>query len=178
MISVFISQFEIRSSQFLRRVSCDRGPIGHVARDDRARADNCTLADAHAAQDGRVAADAGAALYNGSDYLPVSLSLERAGGCSRARILVINKHDPVPDKDLVFNGHAFANETVRRDFTMAAHTRALLNLNERSDAGSVANLAAVQIYEVINFDILPEFYVGRDQAELSGHERECVGVSC
>src|SRR6185369_2287373 len=87
---------------------------------------------------------------------------------------VVNKHDAVTDEDLVFDLHALADETMRRDFTVAAHAGVLLDFDERSNAGSVANLAAVKIYEVIDFDVAPEFDVGRDHAELSGHEMEIV----
>src|SRR6476620_5246661 len=74
------------------------------------------------------------------------------------------------DEDFVFDGHSFADKCMRGNFAAPPDASVLLNLDERSDLGLVANLAAVKIYEVVNDDIAPKFDVGRDDTELAGHE--------
>jgi hypothetical protein len=68
----------------------------------------------------------------------------------------------VPDEDLVFNRDAFTNEGAARYFTVASDPRALLNLDERADAGVVADLTTIQVDEVVDGDIAPRFNVRRD----------------
>jgi len=45
-----------------------------------------------------------------------------------------------------------------------------LNLDESADLSSVAYFTSIEIYEVVNDDIAPESYVGRDDTEFTRHE--------
>jgi hypothetical protein len=54
----------------------------------------------------------------------------------------------VPDKDLVFDRHAGADESVRRDLAAGADIRAALYLDEGADARIRTDRAAVQIHKV------------------------------
>ena len=78
------------------------------------------------------------------------------------------------DEDFVFEADAFADKTVTGDFTIAPDASALLNLDKRANARPVADLASVEIYEMMNFDIAPELNVRRDYRELTGHESESL----
>jgi len=167
---ILISIPQSAIGNYPRWISCDSRPGRNIFRDDGAGAHDGVFADRDAAQDRRIATDARPRFHNCRDHFPVGIALQRAALGRRARILVVDKNDAMANENFVFDGHAFADETVTRDFAVAADARAFLNLNERADARSVADLAAVKIYEVMNFDIAPEFDVGRDHAELSGHE--------
>ncbi len=128
------------------------------------------FADSHAAQDRDATADAGSALNQRLPDLPVSFCLQRSLRSGGTGILIVNKDNAVADEDLIFNGHAFADKAVTRDFAVAADGHAFLDFDERADFGSVTDLATVKIYEVVDGYVLAKFDVGRDYAELSGHE--------
>jgi hypothetical protein len=55
----------------------------------------------------------------------------------------------VADEHVIFDRHPFADKTVRRNLAVTADARALLDLDKRAEAGTVANLTAVQIYEMM-----------------------------
>ncbi len=133
-------------------------------------AHRCLLANREAAKNYRAAADAGPALDDGGHRFPISLCLQIPSLVCGSRKLVIDENDAVPDEDFIFNRDGFADKTVTRYFAVTPYPRVLLNLDESSDFGSVTNFAAVEIYEVINNDIAPEFYIRRDDTELTRHE--------
>ena len=64
----------------------DRRVVGNVARDDRARADERALADAHSAEDGRAGADRGSVRDHRPLQLPVRLGRDFASRAGRARV--------------------------------------------------------------------------------------------
>lgn len=90
------------------------------------------------------------------------------------RILVVDKDNAVTDEDFVFDSHTFADKRVARDFAVATHVRAFLNLNERTNPGAVADLTAVQVDEVMDDYVATQRYVRSDDTELSGHELEAT----
>jgi hypothetical protein len=57
-----------------------------------------------------------------------------------------------------------------RDFAVTADACILLDLDERSQPGSVPNFAAIQIDKVVNRDVPPQLDVSCDYAEFPGHE--------
>src|SRR5262249_59221391 len=57
---------------------------------------------------------------------------------------------------------ALADEGVAGDLAAASDRRALLDFDEGADLGLVADLAAVEIDEARQLDVLPEFHVGSD----------------
>jgi len=52
---------------------------------------------------------------------------------------------------------------VAGDFAVAPDLRVLLDLDKRADLGVIANLAAVQVDERREFDVLPKFDIGSDR---------------
>jgi len=64
------------------------------------------------------------------------------------------------DEDFVFKVDTFADKTVAGDFAIAPNARAFLNLNKRSDGRTIADFAAVEIYEMMNFRSRPSLTSG------------------
>ena len=157
----------------MRRARDDRAGR-HVARDDRAGPDDRTGPDPDAAEDDRAGAQRGAALDDRLQQLPVLLRLQGAVARRRARVLVVDEHDAVPDEDLVLDRDPLADEGVALDLAAGADPRSPLDLDERPDPGRVADLAAVEIRERSDDDVRPEADVveqpvGRVVRGLSRH---------
>src|SRR2546429_652397 len=150
-------------------VSDDRRSGRHVFGNNRAGADHCAFANRHAAKNCGAAADTRVPLYDGGNHQPVTRGLPGSISIGGAWNLVINKSDAVSNEDFVFDRHTFADETMTRDFAVAPDTCPLLDFDECSNAGAVADFAAVKIYKMIDDHIAPEFYVRRDNTELSWH---------
>ena len=74
-------------------------------------------------------------------------------------ISVVDKGHIVPDENVVFDSHAFADESMTGDLAPRAYSGVLLNLNERSELALIPNLAPVKVYELRKFDILAELDV-------------------
>ena len=85
---------------------------------------------------------------------PVCFRLQRAARRGRARVLVIDEINAVADEDFVFDRDAFTDESVARYFAVAAYPDTFLNLDEGADLCAVADLAAIQVDEVINRHVL------------------------
>src|ERR1041385_5867622 len=152
-----------------RRVSHDRGLGRHIFGYDRAGAHHCAFANRHAAENRGPAADAGAPLYNGRNHRPITRDLPGSVRVGSAGNLIVNKSDAVPDEDLVFDRHTFADEAMTGDFAVAADTGTLLDLDEGSHAGAVADFAPIEVYEIMNDYIASEFYIKPNHTELSWH---------
>ena len=100
-----------------------------------------------------------------------SLSVCRPPPAGRgAWIVVVDEIDAVTDEDLVFNGHAFADEGVAGNLAVASDRDAFLNLDERADPGAVPDLTTVEIDEVVNVYVATELDVRRDLANSPSHQ--------
>jgi len=64
------------------------------------------------------------------------------------------------DEDAILDHHTLTDERVARDLAAAAHLGVLLDLHERSDLGLVADVAAIQIDELPEHDVLPSLTSG------------------
>ena len=58
------------------------------------------------------------------------------------------------DKDIVFDGHAFADKGVAGYFAVFADKSVFLNLDKGTDFGVVANGAAIEVDEVVDLNVL------------------------
>ena len=76
-----------------------------------------------------------------------------AVGC--AWITIVDESDAVPDKDVVFQGHAFTNKRVTRNLAARADSGVLLDLDKRSNLGLVANLTTIEVDETKDAHIAP-----------------------
>src|SRR5262249_20678397 len=112
----------------------------------------------HPAHDRGARADRRPLLHQRRDAAPVSLCLTPAVH-GRAGILVVDERHVVADEHVVFDRHAFANEGVARDLDAATDLGTLLDLDERSDRRFVADLALVQVDEIIDPDVVAELDV-------------------
>src|SRR5580704_297159 len=116
--------------------------------DHAASAHNGVFADGDIRKDGRSGADRRALLNYGALDLPVGLGLQISVRCGRTRVAVVDEHHAMADKDVVFNGHAFTDEGVARYLAALADARVLLDFDERSNLGFVANFASIKIDEL------------------------------
>src|SRR5438876_11606772 len=144
------------------RVADDNGAGRDILCYDCAGADHRAFANHHTAKNCGAAADTRPPLYDGGNHRPVTRGLPGSISIGGAGNLVVNKSDAVSNEDFVFDRHTFADETMTRDFAVAPDTCPLLDLDECSNAGAVADFAAVKIYKMMDDHIAPEFYVRRD----------------
>ena len=99
------------------------------------------------------------------NHLPVGLGLEPAVG-RRARVEIVDEHDPVADEDLVLDRHALADERVALDLASGADHGVLLDLDEGADPGVVADLASIEVNERVQGDVFAQPDVRRDPDEV------------
>lgn len=119
--------------------------IGDIACDDRSCPDHGTLSDGDAAKDDCTAANGCASFHTRWDDLPVVFRLQLpVVGCG-ARIQVIDKHHTVSYENVVFDGYAFANEGVGRNFAAISNDGIFLHFDEGADLGFIADSAAVKV---------------------------------
>ena len=121
-----------------------------------------------------MAADTGLGSHDRWNYLPIQVSLKCAAFSCSARIFIVDENDAVADKNLVLDRDAFTDKAMRGNFAVTAYACTSLNLDERADARAVADLAAIEINEVMDFDVAAELDVRRDYAELSRHENSSI----
>jgi len=143
---------------------------GNICGYHRAGSDNGVFADGHAAEYGRATANAGPALDDDGHYCPIIIRLYGASRPGGARIFVVDEGHAMTHEDLVFDRHALTDERVTRYFAVATHVDAFLNLDEGTDFSAVADLATVEVNEMVNDYVTTESNVSSDYAELSGHE--------
>ena len=60
-------------------------------------------------------------LHDRALHLPIFLGLQFAVGGRGPRITVVDKRHSVPDEDIVFDGHAFADKGVAGNLAALAH---------------------------------------------------------
>ena len=107
--------------------------------------------------------DRSAAFHARRRHRPVRLRLQPTAR-GRARIPVVDEHNPVSYKYFRLKDHSLAEKTVRGDFASRADGRVLLDFHERADSRLVADRAAVEVDEVRLADrhVLAELHVRRD----------------
>src|SRR3990172_6752447 len=109
-------------------VASDDGVGSYVSSDDTARPDDRILSDGHAAENGCAGTDRGTLLDNRPLDFPVFLRLKLTVQRGRTRVRIVDEGYAVTDKNVVFDGHAFAHEGVTRNLAAAADRGVLLNL--------------------------------------------------
>ena len=92
--------------------------------------------------------------------LPVVVPCKVTVLIRRLRELVVDEHHPVADEHAVADPHAVADERVALDLAALADHSSALNLDERADARSGTDAAAVEIREREDDDTLAELDVG------------------
>ena len=110
---------------------------------------------------------------------PVVSRLQIAAAGRRARPLVVDEEDAVPDEDLVRKRHARADERVALDLAARADLDPALDLDERTDSALVADPAAVEVRERVHHDARAELHVVKESVRRlvfrpvrHGHEPE------
>jgi hypothetical protein len=121
--------------------------IGDIASDHCARANHRLFAYGHPGKNYGSASNGSSPFDARSHNQPIIFSLQSPFH-GRARIQIIGEHNAVPDENVVFDGHAFANKRVRRNLATLPDNRILLDLNKRSNFGVIADCTAVEIYQI------------------------------
>ena len=71
----------------------------------------------------------------------------------------------MPDKNIIFNSYACANEGMTRYFAACAHLGTTLDFHKAADSCVITDFAAIQIYITIEADAVAKFDVcGNAQA--------------
>src|SRR5207247_8574613 len=102
--------------------------------------------------------------------LPVLPGLELSPRSRRPRIRVVDEGDSVADEDVVFDRHAFADEGVARNLASPPDLRILVALDDRPDIRFVADITAVPVDALREFDALRQSHVDRS-ATVCVHRR-------
>lgn len=66
------------------------------------------------------------------------------------------------DEHFIFKGHAFANESVARDFASVANPHSLLDFHEGADLDVIADFAPVEIGKGEHLDSLAKLHIRSD----------------
>jgi hypothetical protein len=68
----------------------------------------------------------------------------------------------MPDKGIVFNDNALADEAITRNPAMLSHAGILLNLDLGAYLCSLADGASVEVDELRQLNIVPQLHIFRD----------------
>ena len=79
---------------------------------------------------------------------------------------IVDERHAVTDEDVVFDGDAFANKGMAGNLAIAADGGILLDLDECANLGVIADLAAVQVDELGELDVLAQLYVRCDTEDI------------
>src|SRR5262249_25610830 len=90
---------------------------------------------------------------------PIFLCLKVTRRINSSWVSVVDKHHMVTHKYAFFDGYAFADEAVARDFAVHSYPCSLLYLDERSNLRPASNLAAVKIDELVDLYVFAERYI-------------------
>lgn len=121
--------------------------------DDTACTDNRFFADRYPTKYSGIAADRRAAFDQRGDTGPIGRSLQLTCRRRRPRVPVIRKHDSMAHKDVIFNGHAFANKRVTTNLGSTTDLDAALDFYKCPNLCLIADLTSIQIHEGINLYI-------------------------
>jgi hypothetical protein len=77
-------------------------------------------------------------------------------------------------EDLVFDRNALADESVRGYLAASADLGVLLDFHERPDLGPIPDRAAVEVDELLDFDVAAKADIGSDALEWTGHKRHRI----
>jgi hypothetical protein len=139
-----------------RRDTRDRFAGCDVACYDRTSADESLGPDADATENNDAGAERGPPLDDDTLELPVALALKKPCSGRRARDLVVDEQDSVPDENLVLDLDAVADQGVALNLAVRADDRAPLDLDKRADPAVVTDRTAVQVRERVDDDAFAE----------------------
>src|SRR6478609_446607 len=148
----------VEAKRFLEHTRGVPGSCGigrHVPGYNTTRTHDCVFFDGDPAKQIYTRSDRGAALDQGYFATPIVFSLQLAVAVGCAWIAIVDERDAVPDKDVVFQDHAFTNKRVTRNLTARADSRVFLDFDKRSYLGFVANLTTIEVDETKNAHVAP-----------------------
>ena len=154
-----------RASQPRRNSFCDL-VVGDVMRDHRSRTNQSAFSNRHSSGNDFPASNRCSAHHASRDDSPILFRLQSPVGRG-ARIQIVDEHHAVPNEDVVFDVHSFADKTVRGDLAAASNEDVFLDLDEGADFGLVTQRASVEVHQIWLEDsyILPKNNVGGNSHE-------------
>src|SRR5215472_589970 len=144
--------FRIEVSLQPRGISRDNGVRRNIFSDHGAGSDNRVFSNGHVRKNRGARTNRSALLDQGPLDFPIAFRLELAFPGRCARIGIVDEGDSMSDEDVVFDGHAFADEGMARNLAILPNGRVLLNFDERANLGVLSNFAAVKINEFGKLD--------------------------
>ena len=141
----------------VRRVAGDELVVGHVARDDAARADHRPAADRHAGQDRAVRAQRGSGTHEDRRDLPVVIGLGRAVPVDGARHAVVREAHMRADEHSVLHGHAAEEADVVLDLHPVADDDARVDVDVLADDAAGADASVLP-----HLGLVPDAGAGTD----------------
>ena len=78
--------------------------------------------------------------------------------------------DVVADEHVVFNCYALAYKCMTTNLAVVANPGPFLYLNEGANLGVVSNLAAIEVDEVVDFDIFPQLDIRGNDIDAFFHK--------
>jgi hypothetical protein len=119
-----------------------------VARHNRSGTYYCALADRDPTHNDRTASERGTFAHSRFDHLPIGWSSKGPVNIGCVRLQIVNEYHPVTDENLIFDHHALAQETVRRDLAPLADHHPLLDLDKGANSRFVAYPTGIDIDQV------------------------------
>src|SRR5215469_5284197 len=160
------SNFRIQVSLQPRGIARDNSVRGNIFCHYAPRADNSVLSDGHIRKNRGAGTDRSALLDDGSLYFPIAFRLELAFPGRCARIGIVDESDSVADEDVVFDGHAFADEGMAGNLAIPPNGCVLLNFDERANLGVFPDFTAVKVDEFGKLHARPKLHVRSNRAEF------------
>jgi hypothetical protein len=139
---------------------------GNIAENQTSCPDKGMFADPDSAEDGDTGTDGGTSADDCADYLPVSISDLVAAFIRCTWISIVDKGDIVPDKDIVFDNHAFTNKRVTRYFTVSAYFRVLLDFHKCPYFRALTDDAAIEVHKAVDEDVFAQPDIVRNSAVI------------
>src|SRR5579864_2716179 len=149
-------------TQELCGIACHDCVRGNVFRNYTAGTNDGAFTDTDTRENGRSRADRGTLLNQRSLNSPVCFSLQLSFTRRGTWVGVIDKRDPVSDKNIVFDRDPFTDKSVARDFAASTDDRIFLDFNKSTYFGFIADFTSVKIDEFGQLYMLSESDIRSD----------------
>ena len=127
-----------------------------------------------ASQERGAGANRGTPLDDRALAIPIGIRLKLPAGASGTGIAIIDESHTMSDENFGFNCDALADEGVAANLATASDLRSLLNFYEGTNLCSIADFAAVEVYEGENLYIAAKLNISRNAlvvGKLRAHRR-------
>src|SRR5208283_2413580 len=140
-------------------ISCHYGICRNIAGDDASGPNYGVFTNCHVGQNSTSGTDAGSIFDQGGFDFPVRFRLKPARLIDRPRVSIVYENNSMANEDVVFYGHPFADEGMARNLAVLADRGIFLDLDKRAYPGIVANLTAIEVYELRELDVFTKPHI-------------------